>query len=72
MLGARNYLDFINVYPGYKAMFKNISYWNKGSIKLKEEVGLIDVDFDEFTDREVEDFYDSDLYSFLSNLNIAL
>ena len=70
MLGISSYRDFFKTYSINKVMFKNIELTKNGTIK--EEIGLIDVKFtQEFNDNKVQDFYDSELYDFIFNLNIV-
>ncbi len=49
-------------------MFKNIELTKNGT--AKEEIGLVDVKFtQEFEGNKVENFYESELYDFIYNLN---
>lgn len=67
LLGVKNYSEYISNFQGNKVMLKNIEYLNS---RIKEEIGLVDVDFTEFTDKKINDFYDSKFYDFMVDLNI--
>ncbi len=69
MLGINSYSDFFETYAINKIMFKNIELKTNG--KIKEEIGLIDINFNkEFDSSITPDFYSSELYDFIFNLTI--
>lgn len=67
LLKVNNYKEYVSGFDINKIMFKNIEYVNN---KIKEEIGLIDVNFDEFNDKKINDFYESEFYDFISDLSI--
>ena len=66
ILNVKNYAEYINKFSANKIMFKNIEYVNK---KIKEEIGLIDVNFEEFKNDDIN-FNNSEFCNFISDLNI--